>query len=207
MYRNGQLYTKDTIKVYDHDFSYLAEGAVIPHGIYDVKKNSAYMNIGTSHETGEFACDSLKHWWLNQGKYDYPKANSILLLADCGGSNSCRHYIFKENLQKLVDEIQVEIRIAHYPPYSSKWNPIEHRLFPHVTRSLQGVIFTNYKLVKELLENTKTKAGLTVRANIIRRFYETGKKVAEDFKENMKIKFDAHLGKWNYRAIPSACLR
>jgi hypothetical protein len=140
---------------------------------------------------------------LNQGRYDYPKATSILLLADCGGSNSYRHYIFKENLQKLVDDIHVEIRVAHYPPYTSKWNPIEHRLFPHVTRSLQGVIFSSYQLVKELLENTKTKAGLNVKANIITKFYDTGKKVADDFKENMKIKFDDHLGKWNYQAIPS----
>lgn len=161
------------------------------------------MNIGTSCETAEFACDSIKNWWVDQGQYDYPRATSILLLADSGGSNSCRHYIFKENLQKLTDDLQIEIRMAHYPPYTSKWNPIEHRLFPHITRALQGVIFSSYRLVQELMENTKTKSGLTVKAKIITKSYETGKKVAAGFKESMKIKFDDYLGKWNYRAIPS----
>jgi hypothetical protein len=202
LYRDGKLYTLEVQKVFDHDFPHLAYGIIIPHGIYDVTKNKAYINIGTSKDTGEFACDSIRQWWYNQGRYDYPKATSILILCDSGGSNSYRHYIFKEDLQKLVDEIGVEIRVAHYPPYSSKWNPIEHRLFCHVTRALKGVILKGYELVKELIETTTTKKGLTVKANIINKVYQTKRKVADNFKETMRIIFDKELGKWNYRAIP-----
>ena len=114
--------------MFDHDFSQLAEGIAIPHAIYDVQKNTAYVNIGTTKETSEFACDSIRRWWYHRGRYDYPGATSILLLVDSGGSNSYRHYIFKEDLQRLSDKIGIEIRVAHYPPYASKWNPIEHRL-------------------------------------------------------------------------------
>jgi hypothetical protein len=123
--------------VFDHDFSHLAERIAIPHAIYDVQNNSAYVNIGTSKETGEFACDSIKRWWYNRGKYDYPSATSMLLLGDSGGSNSYRHYIFKEELQKLSDKIDLQIRVAHYPLYASKWNSVEHRLFPPITRSFK----------------------------------------------------------------------
>ena len=122
---------------------------------------------------------------------------------DGGGSNSSRHYVFKEALQNLVTEIGVEIRIAHYPPYTSKWNPIEHRLFPHITRAMQGVILKSHLMVKELLEKTKTTTGLTVIASIADKIYTTGKGYAEGFKKNMKIKFDEYLGKWNYRAVPT----
>jgi len=202
LYRDGKLYTLEVQKVFDHDFPHLANGIIIPHGIYDVTKNKAYINIGTSKDTGEFACDSIRQWWYNQGRYDYPKATSILILCDAGGSNSYRHYIFKEDLQKLVDEIGVEIRVAHYPSYSSKWNPIEHRVFCHVTRALKGVILKGYDLVKELIETTTTKKGLTVKANIINKVYQTKRKVADNFKETMRIIFDKELGKWNYRAIP-----
>jgi hypothetical protein len=140
LYREGHCYSTDVIEVYDHDFPYLADGVVIPHTIYDMKNNSAFVNIGTSKDTSEFACDSINFWWTNVGRTLFPNATSILILADGGGSNSSRHYIFKEDLQKLVDKIGIEIRIAHYPPYTSKWNPVEHRVFPHITRAMQGVI-------------------------------------------------------------------
>ena len=202
LYRDGKLYTLEVQRVFDHDFPHLADGIVIPHGIYDIIKNMAYINIGTSKDTGEFACDSIRQWWYEQGRYDYPNATSILILCDAGGSNSYRHYIFKEDLQKLVDEIGVEIRVAHYPSYASKWNPIEHKLFCHVTRALKGVILKSYELVKELLETTTTKTGLTVKANIINKVYQTGRKVEDNFKKTMRIIFDEKLGNWNYRAIP-----
>ena len=202
LYRDGKLYCTDVIEVFDHDFPHLADGIVIPHAIYDLKNNSAVVNIGISKDTSEFACDSIKLWWNNQGRFDYPKATSILMLADSGGSNSSRHYIFKEDLQKLVDEIGIEIRVAHYPPYTSKWNPIEHRLFPHITRYLEGVIFKSHELVKELIERTTTTTGLKVKSNIIKKVYETGRKYSADFKETMRIIFDKFLGQWNYRAVP-----
>ena len=124
------------------------------------------------------------------------------MLADGGGSNSSRHYIFKEDLQKLVDEIGVEIRVAHYPPYTSKWNPVEHRVFPHITRSLRGVILRSHDYVKELIENTTTKTGLKITARIVKKVYETGRKYSDNFKETMRIIFDDYLGQWNYTAEP-----
>jgi len=114
-----------------------------------------------------------------------------------------KQYIFKEELQKLADEIGITIRITHYPPYTSKYNPIEHRLFPHITRACKGVIFKSYDIVKELMDKTTTKKGLKVFANILDRVYHTGKKVEENFKKNMPIVYDDVLPQWNYRAVPS----
>jgi len=201
-YRDGHLYTLETLQTYDHDFKSFAEGVVIPHGIYDQRRNIGYIQLGTSHDTSEFACDSFRHWWDTYGRKHYPDATSILVLCDGGGSNSARHYIFKQDLQELADEIDVEIRIAHYPPYCSKYNPIEHRLFPHVTRACQGVVFTSVELVKELMENTHTKTGLRAFVHVIDKAYQTGQKVVADFKENMRIVFDEFMPQWNYRAIP-----
>ena len=202
LYRDGAIYTLEAQKIFDHDFPHLADGIIIPHGIYDAIKNTAYVNIGTSKDTSEFSCDSIRAWWYNEGMSSYFGATSILILCDAGGGNSYRHYIFKEDLQKPADEIGVEVRIAHYPSYASKWNPIEHRLFCHITRSLKGVIFESYELVKELIESTTTKTGLTVKANIIKKAYETGRKYADNFKKTMRIISDEKSGKWNYRAVP-----
>lgn len=202
LFREGKIYTTETVEVFDHDFPSLAEGVAIPHAIYDIAHNEGYVIIGTSRDTSEFACDSIRYWWDNFGKAHYPNADSILMLMDGGGSNSSRHYIFKQDLQALADEIGIEVRIAHYPPHTSKWNPIEHRLFPHITRSLQGMVLTNHQLTKELIEKTTTKSGLKVFSSIFNRVYETGRKVAEGFKESMRIIFDDNLAPWNYVAVP-----
>ena len=202
LFREGKIYTTETVEVFDHDFPSLAEGVAIPHAIYDTAHNEGYVIIGTSRDTSEFACDSIRYWWDNFGKAHYPNADSILMLMDGGGSNSSRHYIFKQDLQTLADEIGIEIRIAHYPPHTSKWNPIEHRLFPHITRSLQGMVLTTHQLAKDLIEKTTTKSGLKVFSSIFNRVYETGRKVAEGFKESMRIIFDDKLAPWNYVAIP-----
>ena len=202
-YRDGRLYTQKVQQVYDHDFPSMKEGMIIPHGIYDLQNNQGYLHLGTSKDTSQFACDCIRDWWLNYGRFAYPKATSILGLCDGGGSNSSLHYIFKEDLQKLVDELGIEIRIAHFPPYGSKFNPIEHRLFPHVTRACQGVIFTSVALVKQLMEKTQTTKGLKVVVAILDKVYETGRKVAEDFKTKMGIIFDELLPRWNYRIIPA----
>lgn len=202
-YREGRLYTQETIETFDHDFPSAASGVIIPHGLYDVKRNDGHVNLGISHDTSEFACDSIERWWESRGRMLYPRATSILLLCDGGGSNSASQYLFKEDLQRLVDRIGIEIRVAHYPPYTSKYNPIEHRLFPHLTRACQGVIFHSVELVKELMEKAKTSTGLEVTVDILDKVYQTGRKYAADFKETMKIMFDDILPKWNYRAIPS----
>jgi len=200
LHRAGAIYTQQAIEVYDHDFPYLADGVAIPHGIYDINLNVGYVNIGTSRDTSEFACDSLRDWWYNRGRYDYPDATELLILVDCGGSNGSRHYVFKQALQVLANTIGINIRIAHYPPYTSKWNPIEHRLFSHITRSLSGILLNSYELMKQLIKKTATDTGLKVKANIIDKIYETGKKVSEDFKKNMEIVFDDYLPQWNYIA-------
>lgn len=201
-YRDGYLYTQEELKTYDHDFKSYADGTVVPHSFYDLKLNVGYVQLGISHDTSEFACDSFRHWWYTHGKQNYPNASAILVLCDGGGSNSSLHYIFKQDLQLLADEIGVEIRIAHYPPYCSKYNPIEHRLFPHMTRACQGVVFSSIEIVQELIERTNTKAGLKAFVHIIDKTYEIGRKVVADFKENMRIVFDDILPRLNYRALP-----
>ena len=202
MYRDGQLYTQSAIEVFDHDWVSLAQAIAIPHGLYDLTDNVGYIQIGTSHDTSEFACDSIRYWWNTYGKQRYPLADSILLLCDGGGSNSSRHYIFKQDLQALVNELGISIRIAHYPPYTSKYNPIEHRLFPHLTRVCQGVIFDSVQTVQELMATATTGTGLSVFTTIQGKTYQTGRKVALDFKSNMKIVFDEFLPQWNYTAQP-----
>lgn len=203
-YRAGHLYTLKELQTYDHDFNNYADGIIIPHSIYDLGLNVGYIQLGSSHDTSEFACDSFRRWWYTYGQWRYPDATAILVLCDGGGSNSSRHYIFKQDLQALADEIGIKIRIAHYPPYCSKYNPIEHRFFPHVTRACQGVIFTSMALVKELMEKTSTTTGLKAFVHIIDQVYEISRKVSADFKENMRIVFDDFLPQWNYRAIPLA---
>ena len=201
-FRSGTSYSKEAIEVFDHDFPSFASGVVIPHGLYDLKHNVGHIQLGTSHDTGQFACDHLEAWWNDQGRLMYPEARSILLLCDGGGSNSARHYLFKEDLQRLVNKLRVEIRVAHYPPYCSKYNPIEHRLFPHVSRACQGVIFTSVGLVKSLMDRVETSTGLSVVVEVQEKLYQTKRKVAEGYKEAMRIVFDPYLPRWNYRVIP-----
>jgi len=202
-YRDGRAYCTHTVKAYDHDFKSFSDGVVNPYGIYDLKRNEGYITLGTSKDTSEFCCDCVKEWWENYGKIHYSEANSILALADCGGSNSCRHYIFKEDLQELVDEIGIEIRIAHYPPYTSKYNPIEHKLFCHITNACKGAVFSSIDVVKKLVDKTSTSKGLKVFSNIKDKVYAKARKVSENFKKNMPIVFDDYLGNWNYKIIPN----
>ena len=202
-YRDGQIDAQATIETNDHDFSSTGSGVVIPHGVYDVGKNRGFLHLNTSHDTSELACDSIAAWWDEHGRSEYPGAKKILVLCDGGGSNSATRYVFKEELQKLALRLGVEIRVAHYPPYCSKYNPIEHRLFPHVTRACRGVIFRTLETARYYMAKASTQAGLTVTVTMLEKVYETGRKCAEGFKESMTIAFDKVLPKWNYRAIPS----
>ena len=126
----------------------------------------------------------------------------MLILCDGGGSNSATQYLFKEVLQRMADRLGIELRVAHYPPYCSKHNPIEHRVFPHVTRACQGVIFHSVEIAKQFIERAKTTTGLRVTVSILEKFYETGRRYTDAFKANMRIVFADHLSKWNYRALP-----
>jgi hypothetical protein len=191
--RDGKIDTQETILTNDHDFGSAGAGVVIPHGIYDVGRNEGFIHLNTSHDTSELACDSIAAWWENHGLLAYPRAKKVLVLCDGGGSNSASRYVFKE-----------ELRIAHYPPYCSKYNPIEHRLFPHVTRACRGVIFQTLETVRYYMAKTETTKGLTIAVSILNKVYETGRKCAAGFKKTMKIVFDEVLPKWNYRAVPEA---
>lgn len=203
-YRAGKLYTRETIEVLDHDFPSYSEGKVIPHGLYDIGKNRAHVNLGTSRDTTEFACDSVAHWWETLGKRDYPRATQLLLTCDGGGSNPSNSPLFRQDLQTLANRIGLEIRIAHYPPYCSKHNPIEHRVFPHVTRACEGVVFKSVSLVKDLIEKTRTSTGLRVTVDILDKVYEAGRKAANCLKSTLNIIVDSHLSQWNYTVSPQS---
>lgn len=201
-YRNGKLYTTKSINVYDHDFNSYADGVIVPHGIYDLINNKCYLTIGKSKDTAEFMCDNIEYQWNHSIKELYPNQKKMLILCDGGGSNSCLHYVVKEQFQKLSERLQIEIVVAHYPAYCSKWNPIEHKAFCHITRSWQGVVFDNYEIVKELAESTKTKTGFSVKVHFNEKEYTTGKKASDKFLELMPVKFDEILPKWNYSFLP-----
>ena len=204
LFRAGRVRSNKAFRAFDHDFPSWADGVIIPHGIYDRVRNRGYINIGLSHDTSQFACDSLLWYWNRIGQQCYPDATSILLLCDCGGSNAAHTYIFKHDLQTVADTIGLEIRVAHYPSYCSKYNPIERRLFPHITRACTGMLFDTLETVIELMRKTTTSTGLRTTVNVIRRLYETGRNATEEMKSNLKIVFDDLLPNWNYRATPQS---
>ena len=203
-HRAGTTFTEQTVETFDHDFPSAGQGKLIPHGIYDLSREQAHINLNTSHDTGEMCCDSLALWWREHGRAAHPHAKRLLILCDGGGSNSATQYLFKEDLQRLANDLELELRVAHYPPYCSKHNPIEHRVFPHVTRACQGVIFHTVEIAKQFIERTKTTTGLQVTVSLLDKAYATGRKYAKDFKKAMKLVFDDHLPKWNYRAVPES---
>jgi hypothetical protein len=200
--RDGVIDTQGTIATNDHDFASMGSGTVIPHSLYDVGRNQGFVHLNTSHDTSELACDSLAAWWEDHGRAGYPRAKKLLVLCDGGGSNSASRYVFKEQLQKLANCLGLEIGVAHYPPYCSQYNPIEHRLFPDVTRACRGVIFQTLETVRHDISKAETTTGLKVTVRILEKVYETGRKCAAGFKKTMKIVFDKVLPKWNYRAVP-----
>ena len=201
-HRPGATFTQQTVETFDHDFPSASDGKLIPHGIYDIARNQARVHLNTTHDTAELCCDSMELWWEEEGRAAHPQAKRLLVLCDGGGSNSSSQYLYKDDLQRLATRLGLEIRIAHYPPYCSKHNPIEHRVFPHITRACQGVIFHTIEIAKQFIERAKTTTGLKVTVSFLNKVYETGRKYATDFKATMQIVFDKHLPKWNYRALP-----
>ncbi len=199
-HRNGSCYAREAPKVKDHDFKSFSDGQVVPHGIYDVARNKGYLALGQSHDTSEFVCDNLQHFWCEELQWQYPEAPVMLLLCDGGGSNSARHYIVKQDLCRLAKQLEMDILVAHYPPYCSKWNPIEHRLFSQLSHSWQGVVFKNIQIVKERAQRTKTKTGLTVSVWLNNKQYQTQRPVNEKFKANLSdyVHFDEKRPCWNY---------
>ena len=201
-HRAGTTFTAETVATFDHDFGSAGQGKLIPHGIYDMLNQPAHIHLNTSHDTSELCCDSVALWWEQAGRGAHPQAPRLLVLGDGGGSNSATHYLFKADLQGLANRLGLEIRVAHYPPYCSKHNPIEHQVFPHITRACQGVIFHTVDIARQFIERTHTTTGLQVTVRMLDTVHQTGCKYTADFKQNMKIVFDDYLPKWNYRAVP-----
>lgn len=203
--RNEQYFGKDKRKVNDHDFLNFAKGIVIPHGLYDIADNMGYITLGTSKDTSQFVCENIAWYWQESIQWKYPNADTMLLLCDGGGSNSCNHYIVKQDFVNLAKALNMNILIAHYPAYCSKWNPIEHKLFCHLHRAYEGAIFHNIQIVKELTLETSTRTGLEVQVRINNQKYETGRKYSPEFKDNINdyILFDEQIPKWNYLIRPN----
>jgi hypothetical protein len=200
LHRPGSCYCTKAQRVYDHDYRHLACGMAIPHGVYDPIHNIGFLSIGTSHETGRSVCDAVAVAWERQFKCLYPGAKELILTFDAGGANAVRSNLFKEDLIELSRRLGVRIRVAHYPPDTSKWHPIEHRLFSHVERSLRGQILDSPETVCAAVQRTTTQTGLKVGACILEGVYRLGRACSATFKQikDRFIRHDEILGKWNY---------
>lgn len=197
----GQAYTNGRVVVQDHDFV-ASEDRLVPYGVFDVFRNEGFMLLARGADTCELACDAIWRWWQRLGRRHYKYAPRLLLLCDCGGSNGYRQHLFKEELCYLASDIDCDIRVAHYPPGCSKYNPIEHRMFCHVTRSLQGAVLKTVELARSFISRTKTAKGLRVVAESARRMYEKGLKASEQFMAYNPIRNESFLPQLNY-TVPS----
>lgn len=201
--RNQPLLSKDeAVKALDHDYPYLGVGKAIPHGIYDIKENKGYISLGNSHETAKFVVDNLAWWWENFGEERYPQATTILILCDSGGANGHRHHLFKKCLQEWAKKIGKRLVICHYPPYCSKYNPIERRLFAQVHRTIERTILTDLEQVKKLMEKTVTKTGLSVEVRINDKFYPLKQPSFAEEIDEKRIYRHPELPKLSYTILP-----
>ena len=199
--RPGKVLCQEAPAVYDHDYPHLAGGKVVPHGIYDMKQNSGYITIGTNNETAEFVGDNLIWWWQEYGIHTYPDATYLLLFCDSGGANGYRHYAFKKKLLEVAALIGIKIVVVHYPPYTSKWNPIEHRLFSQMHRAAAGCVFLSYEQVKAIYEQTSTKTGLSVVVRISSQKYEKGLGIKAKDVDYKRILGHPELPQFNYTVL------
>lgn len=204
IYRDGRLWVEKGGELvrWDHDFPFLAEGRVTPFGIYDLFNNSGFMVLGEGSESPRFVVDSLSLWWRYRGCYDYPEATELLVLADSGGGCSCRCHMLKQQLQQFSDRTGLIVRVAHFPPGCSKWNYIEHRLFAHISRAIQGTSLVSHEQVAALMERTTTTTGLTVKAYYLPGEYPTGEKVTDDYFACPPAIHDEVLPNLNYVFLP-----
>lgn len=199
---NGQIWTKSAIEVFDHDFSSYASGKAIPYGTYDVSRNEGFVNIGTSSDTSEFAVNSIWQWWRHFGRKNYPTAQRLFICADGGGSNGSRTRAWKFFLQELANRIGIPISVSHYPPGTSKWNKIEHRMFSFISMNWKGKPLENYEAVVKLISATTTKSGLKVKAKLDKKEYKKNIKITDDNFEKINLKFNNKFPKWNYTILP-----
>lgn len=185
-----------------HDFIDREKGRVSPYGVYDLKQNEGWVSVGTDHDTGAFAVESIRRWWLKMGAARYPGATRLLITADGGGSNGYRLRLWKSELQKLADETGLEMAVCHFPPGTSKWNKIEHRLFAAISQNWRGKPLTSHEVVLNLIAATTTKTGLTVRSELDMSNYPTGRTVPDADMETLNLRTDPFHGEWNYSLLP-----
>jgi hypothetical protein len=189
-------------KVKTHDFPDPKLGKAVPYGVYDIHGNVAGVSVGISHDTAEFAVEAIRRWWKKLGRKRYARAKRVLVTADSGGSNSSRCRLWKVELQKWADETGLIVEVSHYPPGTSKWNKIEHRVFCHITRNWQGTPLETLEIVIESIGATTTEAGLEVHAWIDEGAYEKGRQVSDEELAKCNIKRNAYHGEWNYEIHP-----
>lgn len=193
---------KTPIPVRVHDFKDPKLGHAIPYGVYDLTTNEGWVSVGVDHDTAQFAVETIRRWWLEMGCLVYPQASELLITADGGGSNGSRLRLWKVALQALANELGLSITVCHFPPGTSKWNKIEHRMFCHITENWRGKPLVSRAVVVNLIGHTKTKAGLRIKAKLDLNAYPTGIKVTNDEFAAVNLKKDKFHGEWNYTISP-----
>ena len=204
-FRNGGKELRpmgDPERVRMHDFVIPELGRVNPYGIYDLAANQAWVSVGTDHDTAAFAVESIRRWWQTMGAPLYPGARRLLVTADAGGSNGSRLRLWKLELQRLADETGLEIAVCHFPPGTSKWNKVEHRLFSAITQNWRGKPLVNHEVVVNLIAATTTRTGLRVRSQLDTGDYPAGLRVSDAAMETLYLRRDAFHGEWNYSLLP-----
>jgi hypothetical protein len=189
-------------RVKSKDFPDKVLGKVAPYGVYDPTANEGWVNVGITHDTAEFAVESIRRWWSRMGRPVYPEARELLVTADSGGSNGSRSRLWKVCLQELADELGLKINVCHFPPGTSKWNKIEHRMFCHITENWRGRPLVSHEVVVNLIGSTRTRTGLRIQAELDTTSYETGVKVTNKQLEAVCLKKDKFHGEWNYTILP-----
>jgi hypothetical protein len=190
-----------------HDFPADAIGKAIPYGVYDMARNEAWVSVGRDHDTPEFAVASIRQWWKMMGKRAYPDADHLFITADAGGSNGYRARAWKLELQRFADDARLRIRVSHFPPGTSKWNKIEHRLFCHITQNWRGKPLRTFETIVDLIGNTRTAAGLRVKAKIDSRKYRTGVVITKAQMRDLALRPGEFHGEWNYELQPRELTR
>lgn len=195
------------VEVLDHDFFLPEKGKAIPYGVYDLSSNEGYVNVGISADTASFAVQSIRTWWNVMGKERFPEAKRLYITADGGGSNGSRCRLWKTELQKLADELNIPIEVSHFPPGTSKWNKIEHRMFSQISKNWRGRPLESLEVIINLISSTTTKNGLTIKCGLDEKIYQTGIKISDRELADINLVPNDFLEKWNYTIFPSTLLR
>ena len=192
----------EQVRVHDFEIRQPDKGKVAPYGVYDLGRNVGWVSVGVDHDTAEFAVESIRRWWRWMGRRSYPKAKRVLITADSGGSNGARVRLWKWELQRLADETGLEISVCHFPPGTSKWNKIEHRLFSFISQNWRGKPLVSHQVIIDLIAATTTTTGLTVKSKLDTNIYQRGLKVSDQQMAELQLRREKFHGDWNYKLLP-----